>query len=747
MISNDLDGVKFGPLGSGSRWRGRMRYGLFGFSVCVALLAVVVWPFDQALSQLLRVSGQDQGSLLLWRVLQPIKLFGKGDILFLLGWVLAINRWKRAAVIACLALLFVPSIVGPAKLIFGRERPNRADTWSFPSGDTAAITAFLLPIATVIPSTRPIAVAGVAAIGTERVILGKHFPSDVLAGIAIGVFISAVILSLKISLKPGIRRFLRRSWLAAGLWLVVPIRLLFGGSGDMKEFLILFGPAVALLVMAPFVGPWMRALGRARTRLSTCRESILALGLAAILFAGLLFVTTRSALWGRDEIRFAEATVEMIHSGGYLVPNYNGELRPDKPILIYWLMSLPVRIFGPTEVACRLFAPVGAALSCLLTYRLSTNLFGSGAGLMAMAILAANLLFLVEGTLATTDAVLLALMVAAFAVFEAMLRDRPKKIHVVLLALVLGAALLTKGPVGIAIPVLGVVTILLFARRLSLPWTIYLLPSFLLAILVFLAWAIPANQATGGEFLRRGIGYHVVDRMGRPFESHGGNFFLYLPYYIPVVIFGFFPWTLFLPGALSALAGGRLGGERGRSFLLGWMIPTFLLMSLVSTKLPHYVLPVWPALSLAVGGMIHVSERGGLAPRDLTWLARGRCLFGASGFLMGIVLIAVPWLPPAWGLHLPGFEATGSGLARPIAGLGCLLLVLTVLALKEHARGRYRSTVGILLAGMVGVIFIVTVLALPIVERFKVAKPLEMRFVVERSRTSPWPGWTLGNRA
>ena len=361
----------------------------------------------------------------------------------------------------------------------------------------------------------------------------------------------------------------------------------------------------------------------------------------------------------------------MVHSGNYLFPTFRGELRPDKPILIYWLMSLPVRLFGPTELACRFFAPVGAAVACLLTYLMACHLSGPGTGLLAMVILATTPLLLMTGTAATTDAVLLATIVGAFAVFESAFREGIKKIHLVGFALTLGAALLTKGPVGLVLPILGMIVILVVARRFSLTWAGTLLVAAVLASGIFLVWAIPANDATGGEFLRRGIGYHVVARTVRPIDSHGGNFFLTLPFYIPVVIFAFFPWILFLPGALSAVAGGRVGGRYGRSFLLGWMIPIFLFMSFVSTKLPHYIMPIWPALSLAVAGTIEAAERGSLSPRDLRWLVYGRWLFAAIGILGGAALVVGPWFVPALGLNPSGGEPFSPGVGVAHRRPGC----------------------------------------------------------------------------
>lgn len=724
MTNPTLDEKEAGPSIKGSRSTKSIRYGLYGLALAFGFIAVILSLFDRTISDALRISGPGQESLLLWRALQPLKLFGKGDILFIIGLILAIHRRKQVAVAACIAMLLAGLIVAPAKLVFERQRPDGRDVRSFPSGDAAAVTAFVVPIALAFPATKPILITGVAAICFARVAVGLHFPSDILAGMAIGIFAGAIVLSFNISLRPRIRRLLRRSWLAVALGLFVLIRIFMASGNDVKQFLPIFGPAIGLLAIAPLIRARFRTRRHAGGVSRKTRERIFAIGLTVIIFASLLFTTTRSTLWDRDEPRFSEATVEMVHSGNYLVPTFRGELRPDKPILIYWLMSLPVRIFGPTELACRFFAPVGAALACLMTYRMGWHLFGPGVGFMAMIILTTTPLLLVTGTAATTDAVLLATIVWAFVIFEAGLRSGLKKIHVVMLSLALGAALLTKGPVGLIIPLLGVIAILIVARKFSFTWAAYLLPSVILGIVIFLAWAIPANEATHGEFFRRGIGYHVMARTARPIDSHGGNFFLFLPFYIPVVILAFFPWTLFLPSALSALWGGRIGGEHGRSFLFGWMISTFLLMSFVSTKLPHYILPIWPALSLVVTGTISAAEKGTLAPRDITWLKYGRWLFGLIGFIGGLVLLVGPWFVPALGLSLPGGEPAEPGLSWPITGLGSVLLVMTALVLREHAARRYRSTVGILTAGVIALMFILVVFGLPMIERFKVSKPL-----------------------
>jgi 4-amino-4-deoxy-L-arabinose transferase-like glycosyltransferase/membrane-associated phospholipid phosphatase len=735
-MSNDVSDIK--KTGSRRSWSpSRPIVYLCGFAAVFGLLALLVWPLDQTVGQLLRLSGRDhrdQVSLLFWHAAQPVKLFGKGDVLIFLGLVLGLYRRKQVAVAACIALLIAGLIVYPTKVLVERERPSSQDAKSFPSGDAAAVAAFVVPVVTAIPAAIPVGAVGIAAIGIARVAAGHHFPSDILAGIAIGLLSGALVLYLNVSLNARMRCFLRRSWFAAALGLFALIRLPMSSGGDVRQFLLIFGPALVLVAIAPFIRARLRRRRSADSLRRKGHTRALALGLAAVVFGSYLFVTTRSTLWDSDETRFSEATVEMVHSGDYLVPTLNGELRADKPVLIYWLMSLPVRLFGPTELACRFFAPIGATVTCLLTTLIARHLFGPSTGLLAMLILATAPLLLVTGTAATTDAVLLATIVGAFAVFENASRTGFRKTHLAGLALTLGAALLTKGPVGLALPILGMVVILVLGRRFSFAWATYLFGAALLASGIFLAWAIPANNATGGEFLRLGLGRHVIARAMRPLEGHGGNFFLTLPFYVPVVIFAFFPWILFLPGALSATAGGRVGGRDGRSFLFGWMIPIFLFMSFVSTKLPHYILPIWPALSLSVAGTVRSAERGVLSARDLKWFVYGRRLFVGIGILFGTALLVVPWFVPALGLNPPGSEPRTPGLAWPIAGLGAILLVMTILAAQEHLARRYRSAVGILVAGIVCVISTVSMFGLPMAERFKLSKPLADAI---RAQTAP----------
>ncbi len=449
-----------------------------------------------------------------------------------------------------------------------------------------------------------------------------------------------------------------------------------------------------------------------------------ALALTGLIVAYYFFTATCSTLWDRDEPRFSKATVEMIQSGQYLYPTFNGTLRPDKPILIYWLMSLPVRLFGASELACRFCAPLGIGAVCLMLYALARKLLTTRVGLLAILIFAATPLALIPGTAATTDAVLLAFITSVLTLFAYSLDSGLGAGQVLAMGLALGAALLTKGPVGLVLPVLTMLSIWIWGKndvvRGRHPY-LALSAAIGMGLALFVAWGIPANEATGGLFLKLGLGHHVVERINQPLEHHGGNFFLMLPYYLPVIFLGFLPWTLYLPAAFSALCGGRLGGRRVQVLLLAWILPTFGLMSLIGTKLPHYILPIWPALALAVAATLSALQRGELVERDYRWLRRGTWLFVFLCVLLSVGLVWGAWTLPAPQLHVPGVVC------------GAILLIMAVVAAWFQAQKRVPQCVATLLLGALGLGLLSNLWILPGIEELKVSKRLALGVLKQTS--------------
>ncbi len=445
---------------------------------------------------------------------------------------------------------------------------------------------------------------------------------------------------------------------------------------------------------------------------------------AVAVLVGYLFITTRSTLWDRDEPRFARATVEMVQSGNYLYPTFNGNLRPDKPILIYWLMSVPVRLLGQTELAVRLPSALGTALTCLLVFYIGKQLWNARTGLWAMGILATTGLILFEGTAATADGTLLPCMVGAMAVFVHAITTRLRPYHLVLMGLAFGLALLTKGPVGL-LPITAIVTTSILARkRIASPgWhALVLVGALVLGSLLFVAWGIPANNATDGEFYRLAVGHHVVGRAVDPLEGHGGNRLLFLPYYLPVVIAGFFPWTLFLPGAISFALGRRLQGRYSGPLLVGWIVPTFVIMTLVATKLPHYILFIWPALALLTAAALVQAAPENTSKRIKDWLRGGLWFAGAIAVPLALGLIVAPWFLPVSPMRLPGAVA------------GLVLLLVAALAARPHYHDRFNRSARTVLAGMIVFLLTLFVGVMPTTEAFKISPAIAQEI---RTQTDP----------
>ncbi len=415
-----------------------------------------------------------------------------------------------------------------------------------------------------------------------------------------------------------------------------------------------------------------------------------------------LYMDTHATLWDRDEPRFCRATAEMIESGNYLVPTFNGKLRPDKPILIYWLMSVPMRLFGPTELACRLPGAMGTALTCLLTFFIGQRLFTPKVGLWAMLILCTSLMLLYMGTAATADAVLLPLLVAQMAVFVAYGQSSKRYWGVLLMGLTMGGALLAKGPVGL-FPFLALGVTCWLARKQPLwTWRVReLLLAMVIGTILFLAWAIPANQATHGEFLRMGIGHHVLKRSAQPLEHHGGRFLISLPYYIPVVVLGFFPWILFFPRAFRATWKDTLSSPGFRSLFIGWVLPLLLVMTLVATKLPHYILFMWPALALAVAAHLKQAPQ----PNEAQW---GFWLYFTQGLLGSITLISVPWF-----LGIPG-------LGLSLSACGLVLLAEVFILTQAYRKKQTARQAGVLVGYSILFMLIFVTAVLPCIESIKI---------------------------
>ncbi len=347
----------------------------------------------------------------------------------------------------------------------------------------------------------------------------------------------------------------------------------------------------------------------------------------------------------RDEPRFAQATKQMLETRDFIRPRFQTESRFNKPIGIYWLQAASVfltRQHGrPAIWAHRLPSLVGAWAAVLMTYWIGLQLFNRAVALLGAAFLAASALLVVEAHLATTDAALLACVVAAQGclalLYGAAQRGTSgRALHAAGFWLAQGAGILIKGPIVLLVSSLTIGALALVDRHatvrtlagLRARWGVPLM------LVTVLPWAVAVGLATDWAFYRDWFGGDLVPKLAGGHGSHGAPPGTYL------LLLG----ATFWPGSLAV----GLGVDRGfrrrerytERFCLAWLVPTFFFFELMPTKLPHYVLPTYPALALLVAGAV-IDAPANLSTTLRTAVIRtGFVFWGLFTLTAGVVIIA-----------------------------------------------------------------------------------------------------------
>jgi 4-amino-4-deoxy-L-arabinose transferase-like glycosyltransferase len=347
--------------------------------------------------------------------------------------------------------------------------------------------------------------------------------------------------------------------------------------------------------------------------------------LALLALSGLLFFLGLGdmGLTDRDEGRNAEAGREMFASGDLLTPTFNGELRVAKPVFLYWLMTLSYHLFGVNEFAARVPSALFGVALIVMQYLFLSRLRGQVVGLFGALMLLLNVEILALGRMALTDSVLIFFTTFSLFGFWLGLHETGRYRHWIW-GFYVGMALatLTKGPVGLAVPLTTAVLYLTAARRWRTYWERGVpLAGTVLLLLLAAPW-FAAMFVIHGDAYASQAKAHTVGRFLNPMEGHGGG----LWFYLPVLLLGFFPWSGFLPSALHRAfkswreARETLGVKREASsgtapdsrithhasrppdelewFAALWLVGVLVFFTLSSTRLPHYIGPLFPAAAI-----------------------------------------------------------------------------------------------------------------------------------------------------
>ncbi len=374
----------------------------------------------------------------------------------------------------------------------------------------------------------------------------------------------------------------------------------------------------------------------------------------------------------RDESRFAQATKQMLETGDFVRIRNGLVARNQKPIGIYWLQLPFAAASRDFDLAranpiwpYRIPSLLGAIAAVLATYGFGRDLVGPRGALLAACFLAASVVLTVEAHMAKTDAVLLAATTVSMGLLSrAWLKPAALGRGAAFLFWIsLGIAVLVKGPIGPMVCSLTALWLAIADRKRGSPrWLLALRPRWgiWVLLLIVLPWFILIGTATHGRFFADSVGGDLGGKLAASDDAHAAPIGYHL-LLLPLLMLG--------GGAAALCAIPTIWRDRRTPqtrFLIAWVVPSWLVFEFVATKLPHYTLPLYPAVALlAAGWMLATPSRHG------TW---SRCVTAITIFVVVSVGIAAAVLPivaqPGFGL-IDLFGVPILGLAAALVWLIC----------------------------------------------------------------------------
>jgi len=305
-------------------------------------------------------------------------------------------------------------------------------------------------------------------------------------------------------------------------------------------------------------------------------------------------------LWEPDETRYAVVAREMRQGGNWTIPFLNGVVYTEKPPFFFWMVNLSSLLFGKTsEFANRFPSALAGLMTVLITFHLGSKLFNPVAGFLSGLILATCLFFPQISRWMMLDSLFcLLFLLAVYHFYLGMSRPENQRFRFLLAGIFMALATLTKGPIGfLPIPLFLVYSAT--ARDLRNFWNRNLFYTVLLSIGLVMVWLLPAVGMAGKSYGIQNILHQTVGRFVAGW-SHPQPFYFYLVRF-PV---GFLPWVIFLPWAVIHGFSQKEGKGREFLFVFIWFAFIFCFFSLSKGKKENYLLPLYPAAAILVGGWL-----------------------------------------------------------------------------------------------------------------------------------------------
>jgi len=417
------------------------------------------------------------------------------------------------------------------------------------------------------------------------------------------------------------------------------------------------------------------------------------------------------ALWDIDEGKHAVTSKDMVLSGDWLTPHYNGEKFYDKPPLHNWLVAVSFLIFGFTEFAARLPAALLGLGCVMVTYWMGRQIFGPTAAFLSSLVLATSAEYVILARVVVHDISLAFFITLVLALFYlGYENDRHRRGLFLLGYAAMGFAMLAKGPIGILLPAMIIGLFLIFKRQLGFLRQMQIGWGVLILLAVAAPWYILISlkdpQYISYFFIKQNLGNFFSEEVRHPEPIY---------YYIPVLMGGMFPWSIFLP--LALFRGIRARGTTyndGTLFALIWLAAVFIFFSIASSKLGTYILPLFPAAALLVGALLHDLVKG-----SSRGLAQGIFYsYLPLVIIFPLALIYILLFPPVSLKFDAGIDL------KWIYCLAAWLVACSFISLGLAVRKKYQVFVGSIVGMVITVLLFSLIFVVPSIEPFRSSKQL-----------------------
>jgi 4-amino-4-deoxy-L-arabinose transferase-like glycosyltransferase len=303
-----------------------------------------------------------------------------------------------------------------------------------------------------------------------------------------------------------------------------------------------------------------------------------------------------------DEGRYAEMAREMLVTGDWITPRYNGYKYFEKPPLQIWASAIAFQAFGFGEWQARLWSALTGFLTILIIGFTGSRIFNPRAGWLGALVLASSPMWIISGHFNSLDMALSAFLVSALcALLLAQTSDNKtvRRNWMWLCWSMMALATLSKGLIGAAIPAMVFIAYSISAWDWKIWSRLHIFSGTILFLAITAPWFFLVAQRNP-EFLEFFFIHEHLQRFTKDAHSRTGPIY----YFVPLLLVGILPWIFQIPRAFF-----QAWNERKQEFSSGWLlvcwtVVIFAFFSVSKSKLPGYIIPIFPALAMLIGARL-----------------------------------------------------------------------------------------------------------------------------------------------